>query len=154
MHRAVRETKVRPGQRANRIRQEIPQRFLLTYFNCSVIVSISLFLARMPPRRKAENSAARLAVLGRGRSWRMCDDGSHRARVQGAGQALAFNGTGAAPCPAGSEGRAQRKIFFNGTKLPISLKTKGRGGRLRKTKLPFAPSAGARQEETLARRSS
>jgi hypothetical protein len=75
----------------------------------------------------------------------MGDDWSHRARVQGAGQGFAFNGSG--PWPAGQQGESNsEKIFFNGTKLPISLKTQGRGGRLRETKLPFAPSPGARQE--------
>jgi hypothetical protein len=83
----------------------------------------------------------------------MCDDWGHRARVQDAGNRFAFNGKRSGPCQAGQRGESAAKIFVNGTKLSISLKTKGRGGRLRKTKLPFAPSAGSKQqEEALPRR--
>jgi hypothetical protein len=76
----------------------------------------------------------------------MCENGGHEARRALPRDSLS-TGTGKDPARRVSEGRAQRKNFFNGTKLPISLKTKGRGGRLRGTKLPFAPSAGARKEE-------
>jgi len=85
-----RDTKVRRSQRAYRTRQQIPQRFVLTSYNSHVTLSDSLLLAPMPPLRKAEDSAACLAVLGRGRFWRMCDDWGHRARVQTTGQGFAF----------------------------------------------------------------
>jgi hypothetical protein len=83
----------------------------------------------------------------------MCEDGAIGRGSRALARHLLSTGTGADPCPAGQRGESRVKNFFNGTKLPISLKTKGRGARLRKTKLPFAPSAGSRQEEeTLARR--
>jgi hypothetical protein len=39
--------------------------------------------------------------------------------------------------------KSKEKFFFDGTKLPISLKTKTRRRRRHETKLPFAPSVGA-----------
>jgi hypothetical protein len=75
----------------------------------------------------------------------MCDDGGHRAWVQGVGKGSALNWNRSGPCRVGTARGEQSKAknFLNGTELPISLKTKGRGGRFRETKLPFAPSAAA-----------
>jgi hypothetical protein len=59
--------------------------FLLTCDTHKVILIIPLFLA-YATAAQAEEPAACLAVRGRWRSWRMCDDGGHRAWVQAPGR--------------------------------------------------------------------
>ena len=66
---------------------------------------------------------------------RLADRSRDLALVQGAGRGC-FQPEQERPCEAAVKG-PRKEIFFDGTNLPISLKTKGRRGRSRETNLPF-----------------
>jgi hypothetical protein len=100
---------------------------------------------RMPPRRKAEESVAALLCWAEGGLGGCAMTGAIGRGFRVLASDSLSTGTGAATAQRSSEGKAQRTNFFNGTKLPISLKTKGRDGRLGETNLPFAPLAGRRR---------
>jgi hypothetical protein len=143
------------GDAASRNRHRLTSRELQSFVDISYsycYVNYSITSRAYATAAQAEDSVACLAVRGQWRYWRMCDDGGHRAWVQGARPWIRFELEQEQPLPSGAARGEHSENFLDGTKLPISLKTKGRGGRFRETKLRFAPSADAKQEEALARR--
>jgi hypothetical protein len=80
----------------------------------------------MPPRRKAEDSAACLALRGPGRSRLICEDWGHFARVQGAGIRFQLE-QARHPCPLGQCVEITAEKFFGWNKATDLVENKRSG---------------------------